>query len=125
MFVIIAVVGLVVIGGGYLAVRTFLNADFTRSADNMFGDQHLKTTVALVELHKLRYGRYPASLSELKYTGQWDQLALQSVRYGSNPDGSAYYVEVSRGWAGKPTFTMPAEFWRGTGYSETLRPTHP
>ena len=125
VFVIIAVAALVVIGGGYLAVRTFLSADFTRNADNTFGDQNLKTAVALIELHKVRTGRYPATLQDLRFTGQWDQLALHSVSYVSNPDGSAYYVEVERGWAGKPTFTMPAEFWRSTGYSEALRPSKP
>ena len=123
VFVVIAVAALVILGGGYLAVRTFLSADFTRNADNTFGDQNLKTAVALIELHKVRTGRYPASLQDLRFTGQWDQLAIHSVSYVSNADGTAYYVEVERGWAGKPTFTMPAEFWRGTGYSEALRPT--
>ena len=122
VLVVVAVVGLVLIGGGYLAVRSFLSTDFTRSADNKFGDQNLKTAVALIELHKVRDGRYPASLQDLKFVGDWDQLALHSVAYMAAPDGSAYYVEVSRGWVGRPTFTMPLEFWRGTGYSEALRP---
>src|SRR5437660_12613802 len=52
--------------------------------DNQFSDQHLKTTVALIELHKVCYGEYPGSLSDLKFTGQWDQIALQSVRYYTN-----------------------------------------
>ena len=122
VFVVVALAGLVVVGGGYLAVRSFLNADFTRSADNKFGDQHLKTVVALIELHKLRYGRYPASLEDLKFVGDWDQIALHNVVYVTNPAGSAYYVEVSRGWIGTPTFPMPPEFWQNTGYSEALRP---
>ena len=88
----------------------------------MFGDQHLKTTVALVELHKLRYGRYPKSLRELKFAGDWDRIALDAVAYYTNPEGTAYYVEVERGWAGKPTLDMPAEFWKGTGYSPALKP---
>lgn len=88
----------------------------------MFGDQHLKTTVALLELHKVRYGKYPASLRDLTFTGQWDQIALQSVSYYTNPDRSAYYVEVERGWMGRPTMKMPEEFWKGTGYSEALKP---
>lgn len=95
--VVIAVAGLVVFGGGYLVVRTFLSADFTRNADNAFGDQNLKTAVALIELHKVCTGRYPASLQDLQFTGQWDQLAIHSVFYASNADGSAYYVEVERG----------------------------
>jgi len=88
----------------------------------MFGDQHLKTTVALVELHKVRYGKYPDSLRDLKFTGQWDQLALQSVAYYPNAERNAYYIEVRRGWVGKPNLEMPAEFWQGTGYSRSLKP---
>jgi hypothetical protein len=90
----------------------------------MFGDQHLKTTVALIELHKVRFGKYPSSLSDLKFTGQWDQIALRSVRYYTNANRTAYYVEVERGWIGKPDLEMPAEFWRGTGYTTSLKPAN-
>lgn len=48
----------------------------------------------------------------------------QNVRYDPNPEGTAYYIEVNRGWIGKPSFKMPDEFWRGTGYTESLKPTH-
>jgi hypothetical protein len=41
-----------------------------KGPDNMFGDQHLKTAVALIELHKVRYGKYPDSLRDLRFTGQ-------------------------------------------------------
>jgi hypothetical protein len=51
----------------------------------MFGDQHLKTTVALIELHKVRYGKYPDSLSDLKFTGECDQIALQGVSLPTQP----------------------------------------
>jgi hypothetical protein len=88
----------------------------------MFGDQHLKTSVALIELHKTRYGKYPTSLSELKFIGQWDLIALQSVKYYPNEEGTAYYIEVQRGWAGKPQLNVPDEFWQGTGYTEELKP---
>lgn len=118
--ILIAVVAVMI--AIYCAIHSVFSSGMTSGFDNMFGDQHLKTTVALVELHKLRYGRYPATLKDLKFTGQWDQIALQSVRYYSNEDGSAYYVEVERGWVAKPTFTMPTEFWQGTGYSEKLKP---
>lgn len=90
--------------------------------DNLFGDQHLKTTVALVELHERRYGRYPASLDDLRFTGEWDRIALDSTHYCTNPDRSAYHIEVKRGWMGEPDLSPPAAFWRGTGFSESLGP---
>jgi hypothetical protein len=37
-----------------LLIRYITSSGITRPIDNVFGDQHLKTTVALVELHKLR-----------------------------------------------------------------------
>ena len=37
-------------------------------ANKQFGDQHFKTAIALIELHKVRFGEYPASLDSIKYT---------------------------------------------------------
>jgi hypothetical protein len=107
---------------GFLVIRSVIASGITKGPDNMFGDQHLKTAVALIELHKVRYGKYPETLRDLKFTGQWDQLALQSVAYYPNADGSHYYIEVRRGWVGKPTLQMPDEFWQGTGFSIAVKP---
>lgn len=76
----------------------------------------MKTTVALLELHSVRSGNYPRSLDELEYTGDWDKIALGSVRYCPSLDQKTYYVEVTRGWMGKPKLTYPPEFWKGTGF---------
>ena len=103
--------------------HSLIASGITKGPDNLFGDQHLKTAVALIELHKTRHGRYPASLDDLKFTGEWDQIALRSVRYYPNSDGTAYFIEVERGWIGKPKLEMPVEFWKGTGYSPSLRPS--
>lgn len=116
VFGIIGVIALVVI------IKAVLASGITRAPDNIFGDQHLKTAVALIELHKVRNGEYPASLKDLKFTGQWDQLALQSVKYYTNPDKTSYFVEVQRGWVGKPDLNMPAQFWSGTGFRPELKP---
>src|SRR6202035_2425563 len=82
--IILAIVcSAVVVGAvGIFAVVHFVGASgITRTFDNMFGDQHLKTAVALIELHKVRYGTYPKSLSEIRFTGDWDQGSLLCVRY--------------------------------------------
>jgi len=122
--IITIVVCTVLIGAGgiFLLVHYVTASGITRPFDNMFGDQYLKTTVALIELHKVRYGKYPQSLRELRFTGDWDQGALVSVRYYPAPDGSKYCIEVVRGWMGKPTLEYPPEFWQGTGYSPSLCP---
>jgi hypothetical protein len=123
--VVILVVGgalLCILVGAAFLIQSLIASGISKGPDAMFGDQHLKTAVALIELHKVRYGRYPDSLRDLKFTGQWDKIALRSVSYYPNEDRTAYYIEVEQGWIGKPTLEMPGEFWKGTGYSETLRP---
>ena len=113
---------LVFLLAGYLVVHSIIASGITQGPDNLFGDQNLKTAVALLELHKVRYGRYPDTLRDLKFTGQWDKNALLRVSYVPNADRTRYYVEVQVGWVGKPSLQMPAEFWQGTGYSAALKP---
>jgi len=123
--IIITILACIVVIGGvgiFLVIQYVRASGITRPFDDQFGDQHLKTTVALLELHKLRYGRYPQSLRDLRFTGQWDQLWLEGMRYAVSPDGAKYYVEVERGWIGKPVLSYPPQFWQGTGYSPTLKP---
>lgn len=122
--VIIVVCSVVLVGAVSIGALVYYvcTSGITRPFDNMFGDQHLKTTISLLELHRVRYGRYPQSLKELKFVGNWDQIALSVVRYYPAPDGGKYYVEVARGWVGKPVLEYPPEFWQGTGYSPSLKP---
>lgn len=86
---------------------------FKQEADAKFGDQHFKTTIALIELHKLRYGSYPEKLQDLTFTGDWDAIALNSVSYQRIGDG--YELDVVRGWVGAPALSYPPAFWKGLG----------
>ena len=81
--------------------------------DQKFGDQHFKTCIALIELHKIRFGEYPGSLSELRFIGEWDQIALASVQYKKVANG--YELDVVKGWVGKPELDYPPEFWKNLG----------
>ena len=121
--IILTVLCSVLIIGGvgvFLLIHYIGASGLTRPLDNKFGDQNLKSTVALLELHKIRYGRYPSTLRDLRFKGDWDEIWLNSTRYVVSPDGTKYCVEVERGWMGKPVLTYPPEFWRGTGYSPDL-----
>jgi hypothetical protein len=88
----------------------------------MFGDQHLKTVVALLELHKVRHGEYPESLDDLDFTGDWDKIHIQAVVYCASAEHDSYFVDVERGWIGKPSLNFGEDFWQGTGYDPTLEP---
>lgn len=120
----IVFIGLVLVVGGGVGVGAYFlfKSGITRPFDNMFGDQHLKSAVALVELHKVRYGRYPQDLEDLRFLGTWDQRVLDAVEYCTDPDGTQYYLEVRRGWIGKPELSLPPEFWQGTGFNKSLAP---
>lgn len=98
---------------GLLLFVSLPGCDLQKEADQKFGDQHFKTAVALIELHKVRFGDYPNSLSDLKFVGEWDQIALNSVKYKRS--GAGYELDVVRGWVGKPELRYPDEFWRGLG----------
>ena len=87
--------------------------EFQRQADATFGDQHFKTAISLIELHKVRFGEYPSALSDLKFTGEWDTIALQAVKYERLSTG--YSLDLARGWIGRPELTYPEDFWRGLG----------
>ena len=86
---------------------------FQQAADRKFGDQDFKTAIALIELHKIRFGEYPASLKELKFVGEWDAIALDGVSYKRLDNG--YELNAVKGWVGKPELKYPPEFWRGLG----------
>lgn len=96
-----------------LALALSTGCSFKQEADAKFGDQSFKTVISLIELHKTRFGHYPESLRELKYTGDWDPIAINSVQYQRIGDG--YELNIVRGWVGQPTLSYPPDFWHGLG----------
>ena len=95
---------------------------YTVVFDNPFGDQHLKTAVALLELYKTRHGRYPDALTDIDFMGGWDKIILHTVKYSPDRQRTAYYLDVTRGWLCKPDLRYPPEFWQGTGYRGPTKP---
>lgn len=98
---------------GALTFLTQSGCAVRKEADKAFGDQHFKTAIALIELHKVRFGEYPSSLKDLKFVGEWDRAALMSVSYRRLSNG--YELDVVRGWVGQPELRYPEEFWKGLG----------
>lgn len=96
--------------------------DLQKQADAKFGDQHFKTAISLIELHKVRTGAYPLKLDEIPFTGEWDAIALRSVEYKLLATG--YELNITQGWVGKPELTYPKEFWQGLGLvTSNVRPS--
>lgn len=97
-----------------LTVAGCIPERFKEQANQQFGDQHFKTAIALVELHKLREGEYPQTLNDLKYVGDWDRIIFSSVKYTKLDDG--YELDLINGWMGKPEeLEYPDDFWKGLG----------
>ena len=81
--------------------------------DEKFGDQHFKSAISAIELHKTRTGEYPDSLADLEYLGDWDLIWISSVRYKKVEGG--YNLFIERGWAGKPSLNLPMGYKTGLG----------
>jgi ATP-dependent Clp protease ATP-binding subunit ClpA len=81
------------------------------------GDQGFKTAIALIELHRVRFGSYPDSLDDLQFLGNRDRGALAGVKYEKLPDG--YALDVVSGVGTTPDFNYPTDFWRGLGLRRT------
>jgi len=102
-----------------LVVSTFLFVrcgvkKLEKQAMEKFSDQHFKTAIALIELHKIRFGEYPATLDSLKFTGDWDQMIFTSVSYQKLDKG--YELDLTNELFGKPdSLIYPDEFWKGLG----------
>ena len=90
---------------------------FRKEADAKFGDQNFKSAIALIELHKVRFGTYPDRLADLKFLGAWDQTWISAVEYRRLEDG--YELNLTRGWIGTPDLGYSPEFWRGLGIRQT------
>ena len=129
LLTIVAVIALAVTGLGiaaFFAVKRaatrLTHALQSSGLDNQWGDQWLKSAVANIELHKLRYGKYPRTLQDLRYLGPMDLSLLYNIDYFPNDELTAYYLEVRVGFFGKPHLEYPEEFWMGTGFRKELNP---
>ncbi|WP_207652851.1 hypothetical protein [Anaeromicrobium sediminis] len=91
---------------------------FTEKGDAKFGDQHFKTAIALIELHKVRNSNYPDELRDLEYLGDWDKMIFNTVEYHKLEEG--YELNLKEGWIGMPeSLEYPEEFWKGLGLKKS------
>jgi hypothetical protein len=77
-------------------------------------DQNFKTTIALIELHKMRSGSYPESLDSLKFLGIMDVSNFSAVEYSKNNNGYNLNIKnTDKNYLKK--FNYTAEFWENLG----------
>lgn len=84
----------------------------------MLADQSFKKGIAFIELHKVRYGSYPESLSDLTFLSKMDST-MSNLEYHKLDNG--YELNITGAFqtmAGDKlpmTLRYPAEFWHGLG----------
>jgi len=86
-------------------------------------DKRFKRAIALIELHRTRFGAYPRTLKDLQFLDQSDYTMLAGTRYELLPDGYALDVIVPP--TTKLEFSYTADFWRGLGLRRTNVPGGP
>lgn len=110
---------LIIVG---LIALTFSSCDFLNfqeKANSQFADQHFKTAIANIELYNIRYGKYPSTLDDLDFLGDWDKMIFQSVYYEKLDTG--YRLDIVKGVVSDtPTdLKYPKEFWQGLGLKQS------
>lgn len=98
---------------------------FQQEAGKKFGDQHFKTAISLIELHKIREGNYPETLQHLKYLGDWDMMIFGSLQYKKLDEG--YELNLIDPFSGakikEEGLKYPGDFWNGLGLkSSNMKP---
>jgi hypothetical protein len=91
-----------------------------RQMQKLSADQDFKKAIGNIELHKLRFGEYPDSLSELKFIGPLDSGFFNAVQYHKLDSGyelnlKSSFVPLKEGANSTIILKYPDEFWHGLG----------
>jgi hypothetical protein len=82
-------------------------------------DEQFKKALGLIELQKLRTGRYPESLEDIDYLSQMDSLSFTFVKYTLLDSTYRLDLNFMPGMRGAANNTVglhyPEGFWKGTG----------
>ena len=89
-------------------------------AQKILADQEFKKAIAQVEMHKLRNGQYPNSLSELKFLAPMDSTIFTSTEYTKLDSGYELNIKMdfpsfNDGMKKEIDLHYPPEFWQGLG----------
>lgn len=89
------------------------------NAQEIMGDWEFKKAIAQIELHKLRNGHYPNSLSELQFLSAVDSTIFHRVEYTRLDSVYELNLVMKAASLGgdeeEIDLHYPAEFWKGLG----------
>jgi hypothetical protein len=91
-----------------------------KESQDLFAEQNFKAAIGNIELHKIRFGRYPETLRDLKFLNALDSSFIGSVEYRKLENG--YELNIKQTYASLSgnsditvALTYPDEFWQGLG----------
>lgn len=95
-------------------------AEGLKESSRMMADMNFKHAINSIELHKLRTGIYPDSLTQIEFISAFDISALASVEYHKLDSGyELNNIARYQGMNGKQGDTIaleyPDNFWTGLG----------
>lgn len=94
------------------------SSEFAKDSMLRFADQDFKKGIALIELHKIRSGEYPKTLSEINFIGDWDKSIIHALDYERQDSG--YILNVIPTKLIKiDSLNYPPEFYQGLGLIES------
>jgi len=100
-------------------VREKINQGMQKS-QQILADQEFKKAIANIELHKLRNGEYPESLSDLQFLSAMDSSIFSMVEYhkldaGYELNTKMQFPNLDGKNAHEVKLHYPPEFWKGLG----------
>ncbi|MFL5764301.1 MAG: hypothetical protein ACJ77K_10215 [Bacteroidia bacterium] len=94
-----------------------------QSGMRMQADEKFKTSLALIELHKIRTGSYPETLEDIGFLTQMDSMSFSFVKYTLLDSTYRLDINFIPGFKGEANngvgLHYPEGFWKGTGCSQS------
>lgn len=90
-----------------------------KESQDMLADQHFKSALNNIEMHKLRFGTYPSTFRDLKFLSL-DSSFISSMEYqrldtGYRLNYAGKYASISGETDVTINLQYPDEFWQGLG----------
>lgn len=96
-----------------LFIISFIDFRSSKKGDS-FAEQYYTSTIASIELHKIRYGEYPKNLKELKFFGKWTSMGFRTMEYRKVDNGYTLVPTMDESLT-KAILDYPDEFYQGLG----------
>ncbi len=85
-----------------------------KELDKLHADRCFKSAIAVLELHKLRFGKYPDAFNKLLFLNAFEKKEIEYVEYKKLPNGYELNLIIAK-FKSEINLNYPSEFWQGLG----------